>query len=126
MLQDNSKEQAKDTGLAIILICLLLMHFAQYDFLLLPAIVVLVVTMTCPGILAPIARIWFGFSHLLGSVMSKVILSVIFFAVALPVGLLRTLAGADSMLMRSWKKGTHSVFKERNHTFAKGDLEKPY
>jgi hypothetical protein len=126
MLQDNSKEQAKDTGLAIILICLLLMHFAQYDFLLLPAIVVLVVTMTCPGILAPIARMWFGFSYLLGSVMSKVLLGVIFFVVATPIGLLRRVFGADPMLMQSWKKGTQSVFKDRDHTFAKGDLEKPY
>lgn len=126
MSQNNAKEQARDTGLAIILICLLVMHFARYDFLLLPAIVVLVVTMTCPGILAPVARIWFGFSHLLGSVMSKVLLAVIFFAVATPIGLLRRLSGADAMLMRNWKKGAQSVFKERNHVFVKGDLEKPY
>lgn len=126
MSQYNAKEQAKDTGLAIILICLLVMHFGKYDFLLLPAIAVLLVTMTCPGILAPVARLWFGFSHLLGSVMSKVLLAVIFFAVATPIGLLRRLSGADSMLMRDWKKGTQSVFKDRNHTFAKGDLEKPY
>lgn len=126
MSQENAKEQAKDTGLAIILICLLVMHFTKYDFFLLPAIAVLVITMTCPGILAPVARIWFGFSHLLGSIMSKVLLSVIFFAVATPIGFLRRLSGADSMLMRSWKNGVQSVFTERNHTFVKGDLEKPY
>lgn len=126
MVQDNAKEQAKDTGLAILLICLLVMRFARYDFLLLPAIAVLVLTMTCPGIFAPVARVWFGFSHLLGSVMSKVLLAVIFFAVATPIGFLRRLSGADSLRMRSWKKGAQSVFTERNHTFAKGDLEKPY
>lgn len=126
MSQDKAQEQAKDTGLAVILICLLVMHFGKYDFLLLPAIAVLVITMTCPGILVPVARVWFGFSHLLGSVMSKVLLAVIFFVVATPIGLLRRLSGADSMLMRNWKKGAQSVFKERNYTFAKGDLEKPY
>ena len=126
MNKDTSREQAKDTGLAIILICLLLMQLARYDFLLLPAIAVLVVTMTFPGIFTPVARIWFGFSHLLGSGMSKILLAVIFFVVATPIGLLRRFFGADSMLMRAWKKGTNSVFKERNHTFTKGDLEKPY
>lgn len=126
MPQDNAKKQATDTGLAIVLICLLVMRFAKYDFLLLPAIAVLVVTMTCPGILAPIARLWFGFSHLLGSVMSKVLLAVIFFVVATPIGILRRFSGADAMLMRNWKNGSQSVFKERNHTFVKGDLKKPY
>lgn len=126
MLQNDTKKQAIDTGLAVILICLLLMYFARYDFLLLPAIAILVVTMTFPEFLAPAARIWFGFSHLLGSVMSKVMLTVIFYGVAMPVGLLRRFAGADIMLLRSWKKGAHSVFKDRNHTFIKSDLEKPY
>ncbi|MGV1098495.1 SxtJ family membrane protein [Thiovibrio sp. JS02] len=121
-----SAGQAKDTGLAVILICLLLIHFAGYDFLLLPAIGVLLVTMTCPGILAPLARVWFAFSHLLGSVMSRVFLAAIFYGVATPIGLLRRFAGADAMRLRSWKKGEASVFKERNHTFVKEDIEKPY
>lgn len=115
-----------DTGLAIVLICLLLIYFFQYNFLLLPAIAVLITIMTSPGLLAPAAKIWLGFSHLLGSVMSRVILTVIFYGVAMPVGLLRRLAGADPMLVRAWKKGSHSVFKERNHTFSKSDVEKPY
>lgn len=126
MQKAASAEQAKDTGLAIVLICLLLIGFAKYDFLLLPAVVVLVMTMTWPAFFKPAARVWFGFSGLLGGVMSKVLLSMVFYTVLTPIGLLRNMFGADAMLKGSWKKGDQSVFKERNHVFTKGDLEKPY
>lgn len=126
MQKADSASQAKDTGLAIVLICLLLIRFARYDFLLLPAIVVLVTTMTWPGVFTPLARIWFGFSGLLGGVMSKVLLTVVFYGVVAPVGILRRLCGSDPMRIRAWKEGKHSVFKEREYIFARDDLEKPY
>ena len=126
MKKSESGQQAKDTGLAIVLICLLLIRLAKYDFLWLPAVGVLLLTMTWPGIFAPAARVWFGLSGLMGGVMSKVLLTVVFFAVVTPIGILRRLLGSDAMQRRAWKKGGHSVFRERNHIFTEGDLGKPY
>ncbi|MBV5330496.1 MAG: hypothetical protein JZU65_23155 [Chlorobium sp.] len=124
--QDDSKTQAKDTGLAMLLICLLFIYLAKYYFLLLPAMAILVVTMTCPSVLTPFAKLWFGLSRLMGIVMSKVVLSLIYFIVVLPIGFFRRIIGKDAMQVRAWRSSSGSVFKMKNHVYSGDDLEKPY
>jgi len=126
MFQDDSRTQAKDTGLAMLLICLLVIYLAKYYFLLLPSMAILVVTMTCPGVFAPIAKLWFGLSRLMGSFMSKVVLSLIYFSVVLPIGFFRRIIGKDAMQIRAWRSSSDSVFKIKNHVYSGRDLEKPY
>jgi len=119
-------EQAKDTGLAAVLILLLVAQFWERQVLIAPAIAVLVITMTWPALFRPAARVWFGLSEVLGTVASKVLLSVVFFVVGTPIGLIRRVLGADSMRLREWKNNGESVFFERDHTYTSGDLERPY
>lgn len=122
----DRNSQAKDTGLALVLILLLLAHFGKFHGSLLPAIVVLVITMTWPACFAPLAKLWFGLSHLLGGVVSKVLLTIVFFLVATPIALLRRIGGADAMRRKVWKDGRATVFVEREHEFSRKDLETPY
>ncbi|MDH3392530.1 MAG: SxtJ family membrane protein [Desulfobulbaceae bacterium] len=124
--KNDSNNQAKDTGLAMVLILLLLAHFGKFHASLLPAIVVLVITMTWPAFFAPLAKLWFGLSHLLGGVVSKVLLTIVFFLVATPIAFLRRLGGADAMRRKDWKGGGQSAFVERGHEFSRKDLETPY
>lgn len=124
--KQSSTDQAKDTGLALVLILLICMQFWEMFYLTIPAIIVMVVTMTIPAAFCPLAKIWFGLSHFLGSIMSKILLSVVFFGVATPIGLIRKTIGADAMGLKTWKKGTGSVFVERNHIYTKKDIIKPY
>jgi hypothetical protein len=46
--------------------------------------------------------------------------------IATPIGLIRHLVGADPMKRKQWKKGSASVFVERDHLFEAKDLERPY
>lgn len=119
-------EQCKDSGLALVLICLICHLVWGQPYLLYLAIAFLVITMTYPLMFQPFARIWFGLSTALGIVVSKVILTLTFYVVVLPVGLIRRILGKDSMRLRSWKKGRESVFRERQHRFEAKDLEHPY
>ena len=119
-------EQCKDSGLALVLICLICHLVWGHPYLLYLAIAFLVITMTSPLVFQPFARIWFGLSTVLGTVVSKVILTLTFYVIVLPVGLIRRILGKDSMRLRSWKKGRESVFRERQHRFAAKDLEHPY
>ena len=119
-------EQAKDTGLAAVLILLLVAHFWELPTLVPAAIAVLVITMVWPALFRPAARLWFGLSHVLGTVASKVLLSVVFIVLATPMGLLRRVLGADSMRLREWKSGPDSVFLERDHLYTPEELERPY
>ena len=74
----------------------------------------------------PLAIVWFGFSHFLGFIVSKIILSLVFFLVVTPMGFIRKVFGADSMKTRLWKKGDGSVLVDRDHLYTKEDIEKPY
>ena len=121
-----SLDQAKDTGLAMVLLLLLAAFFWKINSLVLPAIAVLVLTMTWPAAFGPLARVWFGFSHLLGGIMSRILLSVIFYLVATPIGVIRRKRGADAMQLKLWKQGKDSVFLAREKTYTAEDLKKPY
>ena len=121
-----SANQAKDTGMAMVLICLLIAFFAKVDLMLGISIILLIINMTWSSAFKPVAKVWLTFSHLLGSVMSKVILSVIFFILVLPIGLMRRLLGKDPMQLQKWKKDQSSVFKIREHVFTAKDIEHRY
>lgn len=119
-------EQAKDTGLALILILLLFAYLWEKYILILPAIVILVLTMTWPSVFRPLAVVWFGLSHFLGNIISKILLTLIFAVVVIPVGLIRRISGADSMVLKNWKGKRGSMFLQRDHHFTMEDMEKPY
>ena len=118
--------EARDTGLAVILILLIIEFIKRPHLLTIVAMGVLVLTMTWPALFKPLARIWFGFSHILGNVVSRVLLTVVFFVIVTPVGLIRQASGADPMKSSLWKKDLESVLVDRNHLFTKEDIEKPY
>lgn len=121
-----SRDRAKDTGMAMVLICLLIAYFGQRPRFALLAILLLVVNMVWPSLFHYPAKVWFGLAHLMGAVMSRVILTVLYFGLVTPLGLLRRVWGADPMQMKKWKKSTSSVFKTRDHTYQAQDIEQPY
>jgi len=125
-LQNKKLDQAKDTGLALVLILLISENIKQPHWLLVLAMAVLVLTMTWPAIFKPLAFVWFGFSHLLGNVVSKVILTVVFFIIVTPIGFIRKTFGADPMQCSLWKKSQESVLIEKNHLYTKEDIINPY
>lgn len=119
-------EKCKDSGLALVLICLICFQVWKLEILMILAIVFLVVAMTYPLIFQPFAKLWFGLSTLLGTVVSKIVLAILFFTVVYPIALIRKAMGKDSMRIRAWKKGSESVFRTREHRFTAKDLEHPY
>ena len=80
-------DQAKDTGMAMTLIALLIGYFGHKPYGIAAAIALLLADMTWPALYRPVARLWFGLSHVLGTVMSKVLLSILFFCVSHAHGL---------------------------------------
>ena len=118
--------QARDTGLAAVLILLLIAHFKDNIGLVGPAIIVLVLDMIWPNIFRPLGYVWFTLANILRKIVSSILLTVVFLVIATPIGLVRRLIGADPMRTKSWKDGPTSVFVERNHLCSGKDLERPY
>jgi hypothetical protein len=90
------------------------------------AIVLHVLNMIAPQVYRPVAVLWLGFSDLLGSIISTLLLSAIFFLVVTPIGIIRRLAGKDSLKLRAFKASKESAMMERNHVFVGEDMERPY
>ena len=125
-MSSPSPTQQRDTVLALLLILLIAFYFTRSMFLIHALAVILVAGMIAPQLFSPAARVWFGFSHLLGTVVSRVFLGVIFFALVTPVGLVRRLMGRDPMALCKWKKSSESVFVKRDHSYVPEDLKHPY
>jgi hypothetical protein len=121
-----SKDESRDTGMAMVLLLLILFISTRRNGFLLSAVVLHVVNMIVPQVYRPVAVIWLGLSHLVGTVVSKILLSIVFFVVVTPIGLLRRLSGRDSLKLRAFKASEDSVMVRRNHTFVASDLERPY
>ncbi len=125
-LSKISKDQAKDTGMAMVLILLIIGVLSQNYIYIKIGILCLIINMIIPLFYKYLAVLWFGLSHILGTVASKVVLSVAFFFIVTPIGLIRRLLGYDTLKLREFKAGTKSVMLMRNHTFKKEDINKPY
>ena len=121
-----SKNQAKDTGMAMVLLLLLLGFFLNDSLYFKLSIIFLILNMIYPLIYKPIAIIWLGFSNLLGTIISKIILSLVFFIVVSPVGFIRRLMGFDSLKLRKFKESNQSVFENRDITYSGKDVENPF
>lgn len=121
-----SDKECGDTGMAMVLICLLAGWFTHGREWFLAAIVILVINMIWPRLYALPAKVWLGFSHLLGTVMSKIILTLTYFLVLTPIALLRRMLGHDPMQEKQWKQGSGSVFDVRDHTFTPEEIERPF
>lgn len=121
-----SKKQVSDSGMAAVLILLLIGYFTQNNIYYKIAIPALVLNMAAPMFYYPFAVIWLGLTTLIGEVVSKVLLSVIYFIILLPVGMFRKLTGKDSLQLNTFKKDKSSAMVIRDYTFSSKDIEHPY
>jgi hypothetical protein len=121
-----TKGQSRDTGMAMVLLLLIGAASRKREGYLFAAMALHILNMTVPQIYKPVAVIWLGLSDLLGSVVSRVLLSIVFFVVVTPIGIFRRLIGRDSLKLRAFKASKQSVMLDRNHTFVGKDLETPF
>jgi len=121
-----TKDQSRDTGMAMVLLLLIMAASRKREGYVFGAMALQILNMTVPQIYRPVAVIWLGLSDLLGAVVSRILLSIVFFFVVTPIGIFRRLIGRDSLKLRAFKAGKESVMLERNHTFVGKDLETPF
>jgi len=118
--------QSRDTCLALTFLLLLIWFVYPRQYLIYAAIGLLLVGMILPRALRIPARLWFGLSHILGTVVSKIVLTAIYIVFLFPIGIFRRMIGKDPMRLSSWRDGKETAFVSRDHTFAPRDLNTPY
>lgn len=123
---DVSNKECADTSMAMTLISLLVILYTKSITLLPLPIGLLLLGMVWPRAYSLLARLWLGISLLLGSIMSRVVLSIIFLVIVTPIALVMRLFGHDPMRRKAWKKGTESTFVSRGDLVEAKDLEHPF
>ncbi len=121
-----TEKLCSDTGMAMVLIALIAGLYTENYTCFKVAFGLLLVNMIYPKIFYYVAVLWFGFSVFMGTITSKIILTVIFGLFVLPMGFARRLLGKDPMQLRQWKKSTKSVMVVRNKIFVAKDLKNPF
>ncbi|MGD9211318.1 MAG: hypothetical protein PVI90_11105 [Desulfobacteraceae bacterium] len=127
MAVDRKKvKRAGDTGAALALILILCSIYSYDRRLIVFAAVSLFLSMATPIIFAPLSRFWFGLSEVVGGIVSRIMLSILFYGILLPLGLIRRLTGANPLALKLWCGDKKSLFVVREIKFKAGDLEKPF
>jgi hypothetical protein len=90
------------------------------------AVPLLVINMIVPYFFYPFAVVWYGLAGLLGDVVSRVVLTLVYLLVVIPAGFIRKLAGKDPLLLKQFGKSGDSVMVIRDHEYNACDLEKPF
>jgi len=67
-----------------------------------------------------ISKMWLKLSEIMGSISSKIILSLVFFLFLVPIAFIYRLFNKDSLLIKNTKR---SLFFNRDHKYTKEDFE---
>lgn len=122
VLKKVSKTQCIEFGQVMVLVTLFLALYFKEGYFVSAAFVLMLITITVPIVFYPFAAGWFKLSEILSSASSKVILSMVFFLVVIPVGLCRKLFGIDNLQVKKFKKGNESVMIFKDHLYTKQDI----
>ena len=86
----------------------------------------LLFALSCPNRLDAIYVVWMKFGNVMGGIMSRIILSIIFFAVVTPIGVLKRIVDGESMAKPKSATGEKSFRKVRSTTIEPKSMENPY
>jgi hypothetical protein len=121
-----TKKQSADAGSAFVLILLLVGLFTGNVLFYKLAIPALLINMIEPRFYYPFGLFWYTLSNVLGYVVSRILMTVIYSILVVPIGLIRRLIGKDSLNLNKFKKDRSSILKVRNYTFTSKDITNPY
>ena len=108
----------RDTALAFTFISILTFHFTENTMWVYLCMILVLLAMVMPQAYKIPSQLWFGLSEKMGKVVSKVVLSLIFYIILTPLGLLR----------RVFQKNSHAVdsgqFSDRQYVYTKEDFKR--
>ncbi len=84
----------------------------SFEILLIPGLVLCILGFTIPVVLKPVYWVWMVFATILGWVMTRVILSLLFYVVITPIGVLSRMFG-NQFLDLKWDTSKDSYWNSR-------------
>jgi len=109
--------------LIVISIFMIWKEISYYQILLIMSAAFILSAVIIPKILKPIYKIWMTFAIILGWIMTRVILTILFYLIVTPTGIIGRLFGKQ-FLDLSWKKSTVSFWNKRSESV--NEMEKQF
>ena len=98
----------------------------SFQILLTIGAVLLILGVTIPAILKPIYWVWMIFATIIGWIMTRVILSLLYYMIFTPIGFIPRLFGKQFIEL-NWNKTDSTYWKYRTKSiFEKEDYEKQF
>jgi hypothetical protein len=72
----------------------------------------LILTLFAPALLAPLNRAWMALGHVLGRIVSPIVLGLIFFVLITPVALIGRIAGRDPLRLKRRAVASYWIQRE--------------
>ena len=88
-------------------------------------LILIIIGGIAPVILRPIYKIWMIFAVIIGWVMTRVILSVLFFSIITTIGIFTRLIGKDFLSLKSRNQKSYWNIRDREHELNQ-DYEKQF
>ena len=86
------------------------------------ALSIILLSLTSATLAEKIARTWLKLGHFLGAINSKILLSLVFYCLLVPIALIsRIFKKKDELQLKRKPRG--SYYKGRNHVYVAEDLE---
>ena len=133
---DTSKKALRSFGWVVggVVLIIAAVVFWRNDWTLTTAAYVLggiggalvVLGLTVPVVLKPIYRVWMALAVVLGFIMTRVILSIVYYFIMTPIGLIMRLVGKDPMHCRLDAKATSYWIEKSYDDDSPERLEKYY
>ena len=117
-------ESEKTKAQLVIVTGLVVLYFifkSKYPYLLIGAAAVGVISIAIPVAGDLIVKGWYKIAEILGAINGRILLSIVFFLVLLPVALLAKLGKKNLLALK--KESRKTVFVERNHKYVAKDME---
>jgi cytochrome b subunit of formate dehydrogenase len=115
---DQSKSALRKFGLTVGGVLLLLSAFlfwkdkSSFVYFAVPGGLLAALGLIAPTLLKPVNRVWMTFAVIMGFVMTRVILTVIYFGMFTPIALVLKVLGKD-LLEEGWDKNATSYWVKR-------------
>ena len=128
----SKKKELRKFGITVGIILLIIAGFLfwkekeSFRLLLAVSTILIVLGILTPVVLKPIYQGWMIFATILGWVMTRVILSLLFYVILTPIGLILRLFGKQFLELR-WDKSQTTYWNNRgNEQAVKENYEKQF
>ena len=118
-----NREKNIETCLVLATALVIFYCFNGSTYILYAAIVIGIIGLFFDTIAGWITKAWYKLAEVLGAVMSKVLLSIVFFVFLFPIAMLYRLFNKDNLQL---KRNSDTYWVKRDHQFVKKDLEHPW